>query len=70
MPGTALLLDERVTIEVGIVGDRTAGSIADELDRAVSTVRREIRRNRGRVSKPTRTWPVMSRNGSRCWTHR
>jgi len=49
MPGTALLLDERVTIEVGIVGDRSAGAIADELDRAVSTVRREIRRNGGRA---------------------
>ncbi len=49
MPGTALSLTERVVIEVGIAVGRSASLIADELDRAPSTVRREIDRNGGRA---------------------
>jgi IS30 family transposase len=48
MPGPALSLDERVTIEVGIAGGRSNSKIADELGRDACTVRREITRNGGR----------------------
>lgn len=47
MPGVALSLDERIAIEVGIAARDSVAAIADELDRAVSTVRREIARNGG-----------------------
>lgn len=50
MPGPALSLDERVTIEVGIAKQQSAEAIADELDRDPTTVRREIDRNGGRVA--------------------
>jgi len=47
MPGVALSLDERVAIEVGIAAGDSVATIADELGRSVSTVRREITRNGG-----------------------
>lgn len=48
MPGSALSLSERISIQVAVAGGHSVVEIADELDRSVSTVRRELARNGGR----------------------
>ena len=48
MPGEALTRHEREVIKAGIRAGRSNSAIARELDRAPSTIGREITRNRGR----------------------